>query len=137
MASTLGLMDSPERSRSEALREHLRDRSALLLLDNLEQLLPAGAESSPRFARGAPEVRLLVTSRELLRITGERGHAVPPLDTDAGVELFRARATALIGPTSTLTGDALDVVRQICERLSGCRWRSSWPRRAFGSSARP
>jgi predicted ATPase/class 3 adenylate cyclase len=118
MASTLGLMDSPERSRAEALREHLRDRSALLLLDNLEQLLPSAADIVASVARSAPEVRLLITSRELLRITGERGHAVPPLDTDAGVELFTARATAL-RPDLDLSDDTLAVIRQICERLSG------------------
>ena len=118
MASTLGLADSPERSRAEALRDHLHDRAALLLLDNLEQLLPAGAEIVASVARAAPEVRLLITSRELLRISGERGHAVPPLDIEAGVELFMARATAL-RPDLDISGDTLAVVRQICERLSG------------------
>ena len=118
MASTLGLMDSAERSQVEALREHLRDRSTLLVLDNLEQLLPAGADVVASVARGAPEVRLMITSRELLRISGERGHAVPPLDISAGVELFTARATAL-RPDLDLTGDTLEVVQKICERLSG------------------
>ena len=118
VASTLGLMDTAERSRVEALREHLRGRSALLLLDNLEQLLPDGAEVVASVARGAPEVRLMITSRELMRITGERGHPVPPLDVDAGVELFKARATAL-RPDLELTDATLATIRQICERLSG------------------
>ena len=118
VASTLGLMESPERSRTEALREHLRDRATLLLLDNLEQLLPQGADIVAAIARGAPDVRLLITSRELLQISGERGHAVPPLDLDAAVELFVARATA-VRPDLELTGDAIEVVRQICERLFG------------------
>ena len=118
VASTLGLMDSPGRTQAEALREHLRNRATLLLLDNLEQLLPEGADVVASVARGAPDVRLLITSRELLRISGERGHAVPPLDIDAGVELFTARAAAL-RPDLDLTGDSLRIVRQICERLSG------------------
>jgi len=118
IASTLGLRDSADRSMAEALRAHLRERSTLLLLDNVEQLLPQGAEVVSSIARGAPEVRCLVTSRELLRIGGERGHPVPPLDPDAGIRLFEARATAL-RPDLALDGDTRDVIRQICERLFG------------------
>jgi predicted ATPase/class 3 adenylate cyclase len=118
IASTLGLGDSPRQSMAEALRAHLRERSALLLLDNLEQLLPSGAEIVASLARGAPDVRCLVTSRELLRIGGERGHPVPPLDAEAGVELFEARATA-IRPDLQLDEEVRAVVREICDRLSG------------------
>jgi predicted ATPase/class 3 adenylate cyclase len=118
IGSTLGLRDSAERPMAEALRGHLRDRSTLLLLDNLEQLLPTGADIVASLARGAPELRCLVTSRELLRIGGERGHPVPPLDADAGLELFEARASA-IRPDLTFDDDTRAVVREICARLSG------------------
>ena len=64
-------------------------------------------------------MRLLVTSRELLRISGERGHPVPPLDLDAGVALFIARATAAAARTSSLDDESAAAVRQICERLFG------------------
>lgn len=118
MAAAVGIAESPERTISTALHQHIRDREALFLLDNLEQLLPAGAEVVATLARGAPAVRLLVTSRELLRVSGERGHVVPPLDTDAGVSLFMARATAL-RPDLDLDDDSRAVIRQICDRLSG------------------
>jgi len=118
LASTLGVRESPDRPVAAALQEHLREREALLLLDNLEQLLPRGAEIVATIARGAPAVRLLVTSRELLRISGERGHPVPPLDSDSGVALFTARATAL-RPDMELTDDARAAIRDICDRLSG------------------
>ena len=118
IASTLGLRDSAERSMTDALRAHLRERAALLVLDNLEQLLPPGADVVASIARGAPEVRFLITSRELLRIGGERGYPVPPLGTDAGVALFEARATAL-RPDLALGEDGRAIVRQICERLFG------------------
>jgi predicted ATPase/class 3 adenylate cyclase len=117
-AMTIGLRESPERTFAGALREHLRERQALLVLDNLEQLLPPGAEVVASVARGAPSVRLLVTSRELLRISGERGHPVPPLDADAGVALFTARATAL-RPDMALDDEVRAVIRQICDRLFG------------------
>jgi predicted ATPase len=118
VATSLGLRESPGRSLADALRDHLRDREMLLLLDNLEQLLPTGADVVAAVARGAPGVRLLVTSRELLRISGERGHPVPPLGADAGMELFEARATAL-RPDLTLDAETREVVRRICERLFG------------------
>ena len=118
LASTLGVRESPDRPVATALKEHLREREALLLLDNLEQLLPKGAEIVATIARGAPAVRLLVTSRELLRISGERGHAVPPLDPDSGFRLFTARATAL-RPDLELTEDARAAIREICGRLFG------------------
>src|SRR4029079_15024584 len=61
---------------------------------------------------------VIVTSRELLRIAGERGCNVPPLDIAAGTELFEHRARA-IRPDLELTDDARAAVRQICERLGG------------------
>ena len=118
IASMLGMRDSADRSMVEALRDYLRDRNALLLLDNLEQLLPVGADVVATIARGAPEVRFLITSRELLRIGGERGHPVPPLDVDAGIALFQARAAAL-RPDLELGGETRLVIRAICERLFG------------------
>jgi predicted ATPase/class 3 adenylate cyclase len=118
IAATLGLRESADRAMGDALRAHLRDRTVLLLLDNLEQLLPDAAEIVAALARGAPELRLLITSRELLRIGGERGQLVPPLDVEAGVELFEARALAL-RPDLALTDDAVTAIRAICERLNG------------------
>ncbi len=117
-AMTIGLRETPERTFAGALREHLRERQTLLVLDNLEQLLPPGAEIVASVVRGAPSVRLLITSRELLRISGERGHPVPPLDLDAGVALFTARATAL-RPDMALDDEVTAVIRRICDRLFG------------------
>ena len=66
----MNVRESTERSVEEALRDHLRGRTTLLVLDNLEQLLPAGAETVARIVRDAPDLRVIVTSRELLRIGG-------------------------------------------------------------------
>ncbi len=118
IASTLGVRESPDQAIDEALHAHLRARTTLLLLDNLEQLLPDGATIVARLARDAPSLRVLATSRERLRITGERDHPVPPLDTDAGVALFIDRARAL-RPDLVLGEDALASVRAISERLDG------------------
>jgi predicted ATPase/class 3 adenylate cyclase len=117
-AATIGVRESPDTTAGEALRAHLRDRTALLLLDNLEQLLPDAAETVARLLRAAPDIRILVTSRELLRIAGEQGHPVPPLEVDAGVALFVDRARAQ-RPDFVLTDDARPAARAICERLGG------------------
>jgi predicted ATPase/class 3 adenylate cyclase len=118
IAATLGIGESPERSVTEILRAHLRDRSALLVLDNLEQLMPAGADIVSALARSAPQIRLLVTSRELLRIAGEWGYPVPPLELDAGIALFMDRARTH-RPDLVMGADATAAVRAICERLGG------------------
>ncbi len=118
IAAAIGIRESSEQAIGPTLRAHLRDRAILLVLDNLEQLLPAAAEGVSSLVRSASDLRILVTSRELLRIAGERSYPVPPLDTVAGVELFIERARTH-RPDLSLTGDAAEAVREICERLGG------------------
>jgi len=118
IATTLGVRESPERAISDALRFHLRDRATLLVLDNLEQLLPVAAEVVSGLVRAAPELRILVTSRELLRIAGEQGYPVPPLDVASGVALFEDRARSH-RPDLVFTDAARAAIRAICERLGG------------------
>ena len=71
----------------------LRGRHLLLVLDNFEQLMDA-APAVGALLTGAPEVRVLATSRTRLDIYGEHEFAVDPLEHDEGVELFCARARA-------------------------------------------
>jgi predicted ATPase/class 3 adenylate cyclase len=118
IAATIDVRESKDRTIREALSTYLRERTALLVLDNLEQLLPDGAEVVARLVRSAPNLRVVVTSRELLRIAGERGYPVPPLDAEAGVALFIDRARSQ-RPDLVLAADALVAVRAICERLGG------------------
>ncbi len=118
IATAVGVRESPERSMAEALHGHLRDRTVLLVLDNLEQLLPAAAEIVAGLVRSAPHVRVVLTSRELLRIAGERAHHVPPLDPDEGIALFLDRARAH-RPDLVLSEDTIAAVRAIAERLGG------------------
>ena len=85
IAQTLGAKDG--------LAEHIGERELLLLLDNLEQVVEAAPELVAA-GRGLPQPALLVTSRELLRVTGEVEYPVPPLAEPEAVELFCARAQA-------------------------------------------
>src|SRR5688500_7356422 len=69
IAHILGVRESKGRSSRERLQDHLRDRRALLVLDNFEHLVAAAPEISALLA-GCPQVKALVTSRAVLRVYG-------------------------------------------------------------------
>jgi predicted ATPase/class 3 adenylate cyclase len=75
----------------DALVDHIRERDILLVLDNFEQVSTAAPELA-RLVAACPNLTLLVTSRELLRIRGEVEYSVPPLADDDAVTLFCARS---------------------------------------------
>ena len=83
ISQTLGAKDG--------LAEHIQEREMLLLLDNLEQVIDAAPELSA-LLQACPNLTLLVTSRELLRIQGEVEYAVPPLAQPEAVSLFCERS---------------------------------------------
>jgi predicted ATPase len=90
----------------DGLAAHIREREMLLLLDNLEQVV----EAAPQLAglvESCPSLRLLVTSRERLRVRGEVELAVLPLADPEAVALFCARAR--VEPDET--------VHQLCRAL--------------------
>jgi predicted ATPase len=83
IAKTLGANDG--------LNDYLANRQLLLLLDNFEQVVEAGPELAS-LVETCPNIRLLVTSRELLRVRGEVEYAVPVLADPEAVELFCTRS---------------------------------------------
>ena len=76
------------------LAEHISDKSMLCLFDNFEQVVEAGAKLADLLA-SCPNLGVLVTSRERLRVQGEQTYPVPPLAEQDGVALFTARARAV------------------------------------------
>jgi predicted ATPase/DNA-binding SARP family transcriptional activator len=111
-------LDVPEGTSVEsALEEHLRDRRVLLLLDNLEQLVPR-TELVGRLLAAAPRLLVLATSRSPLRLAAEHEYPVPPLAAGESRELFVARARA-VNPAFELTAANEPEVLHICERLDG------------------
>jgi predicted ATPase len=86
--------------------DHIGRRELLLLLDNFEQVVDAAPELSTLLTT-CPNLRLLVTSRELLRVQGEVEYAVPPLAERDAVELFCTRANL----------EPSDDVAELCRRL--------------------
>ncbi|HMQ32619.1 MAG TPA: LuxR C-terminal-related transcriptional regulator [Chloroflexaceae bacterium] len=140
IARAVGLRPAGERPPLAELRDFLLPRRALLVLDNFEQVLPA-AGALADLLRGAQRFKLLVTSRELLRIAGEHTFPVPPLPlppvlTDQGaprtltslsperlgaydaIRLFVQRAEA-VQPTFALTPENALTIAGICCRLDG------------------
>jgi predicted ATPase len=90
----------------DALAKHVGERELFLLLDNFEQVVEAAPELAS-LAEACPNLTLLVTSRELLRVRGEVEYPVLPLPDPEAVELFCARAGL----------EADDDVRDLCVAL--------------------
>ena len=93
------------------LAEHIADKEMLCLFDNFEQVVEAGAELAELLA-ACPNLDVLVTSRERLRVRGEQTYPVPPLAESDGMALFVARARA-IDPSFTHS----EAVAELCLRL--------------------
>ncbi len=128
---TVGVHDTGMRPPLERLVDHLRERQVLLLLDNFEQLLGA-APTVIGLLKGGPSLKIVVTSRAALRVSGEQEFPVPPLrlpDPKAlpglealsqyeAVRLFIERAVA-VKPDFQVTNENAPAVAGICDRLDG------------------
>lgn len=121
VAQALGIVLPPTASAqagAAAVAAALRRQQLLLLLDNCEHLLEAVAALIEAVRCRAPEVHVLATSQEPLRMAHEQVLRLAPLDDAAAVQLFVARALAAerrFQPTDT----ERDAVREICRRLDG------------------
>ena len=93
------------------LVEHVGNRTMLLLLDNLEQVI-AAAPDLGKLLRSCPNLTLLATSREPLLLAAEQEYPVPPLVEQEAVGFFVARARAARPGFSDY-----EAVREICARL--------------------
>jgi len=133
IAQTVGIRETADQPPLAALKEHLQDSQApmLLLLDNLEHLAPAAPLVADLLALG-PYLKLLVTSRAPLRVYGEHefplsllslpdARSLPSseaLKRYSAVALFLQRAAA-VKPDFQLTDDNASAVVEICARLDG------------------
>ena len=96
----------------------LRARRVLLVLDNCERLVGAVAKLAERILATAPDVHLLVTSREPLGAAGEWVRRLAPLERDAAEELFRERAHANTAELE-LTPENTTIIATLCVQLEG------------------
>jgi len=133
LARALGLEHSGRVPVREILFAYLRGRAVLIVLDNMEHLLPPAADFVAALLAMCPSPKILVASREAVRVNGEYEFPVPPLDvpaTDvviedaataeryAAVRLFVDRARTH-RPGFELTPATAPVVAQICGQLDG------------------
>lgn len=130
VARALGLRVEGDASALETLKEHLRSKHVLLILDNFEQVVDA-ASVATELLKACPAVKILVTSRAVLRVSGEREYPVPPLPQPdsrritpdeacryPAIELFVQRAQA-VQPEFRLTRENAPMIAEICARLDG------------------
>ncbi len=131
VARALQVSEAPGQSIGERLLAYLRERHMLLVLDNGEQLVSA-APLATQALEGAPRLKLLITSREPLRLLTEHVVPIQPFalpdprhlpDLDAlaqvpSVALFLERVRA-VNPDFALTADNAAAIVEICRRLDG------------------
>ena len=79
VAFTLGIRETTAELTVSSIVDGLRSKHLLLLLDNCEHVLEACAQLVDALLRGCPRLTVMLTSRELLGITGETLFQVPPL----------------------------------------------------------
>jgi predicted ATPase len=127
--AALGLPETTGRSPRDVLAGYLRTRSMLLLLDNFEHVIDA-APFVAQLLADAEQLTVLATSREVLRLGGERVLVVPPLAvaSDAGppdtllqsdgVALFVDRARA-VDHDLRLDDEQVRTIAEICRQLDG------------------
>lgn len=128
IAEALGVREEGSQPIADVLERHLLDRPTLLVLDNLEQLLPRAAPTVAALLAAAPEARVVATSRTPLRVRGEREYRVSGLaagsadsldsEPPAAIELFLERARS-VGLELEITPATGPIVAAICGRLDG------------------
>jgi predicted ATPase/DNA-binding winged helix-turn-helix (wHTH) protein len=131
LAATLGLL-AHSGDAASGIVDFLRDKRMLLVLDSCEHVIGAVAELAERIFKEAPQIYVLATSREALRVEGEQVHQLLPLACPpagdalkaeealayAAVQLFVNRAAA--GATRFELADAdAPAVAKICRELDG------------------
>jgi predicted ATPase/class 3 adenylate cyclase len=131
IAGTLSLREEGARPIIETVTDYLATKQILLILDNFEQVV----ESAPLISdllRAAPRLKVMVTSRVSLLISGEHEYPVPPMalpdprrlpDLDGlsvyeSIDLFLRRARS-VKPDFALTDDNAPIIAEICVKLDG------------------
>jgi predicted ATPase/class 3 adenylate cyclase len=132
IARTIGVSESSNGSMLNELKDQLRDKTMLLLLDNFEQVMSSATQVA-ELMQFCPRVKLLTTSREALHIRGEHLYPVPPLglpEAEYGdssledlvqyeaVNLFIERAKA-VKPNFEISDDNASAIAELCLRLDG------------------
>jgi len=132
VANTLSITEEPGKPIVSTIKEHIREKHCLLLLDNCEHLVDATADLAQELLSSSPEIKLLATSREALKVSGEVLWRVPSLslpesedhvdikklEHSEAIQLFLDRA-GKSKPGFKLDEQNAIAVSQICQQLDG------------------
>jgi predicted ATPase/class 3 adenylate cyclase len=131
IAATLKVKEIPNENLTDTLHKHLADKQLLLVLDNFEQVVAASPHIG-ELLKNAQRLKIIASSREILRVYGEHDYPVPPLGLPAktrrqtiavlsqyeAVRLFIERAKAA-KPGFDITEENAPAIAEICTRLDG------------------
>lgn len=128
LANALGLPLSRESNPRRQVLDYLREKHLLLVLDNFEQLISVGSELIGELLRAAPELKILVTSRERLNLRAEWTLALDGLPVQdsspqadkppPALALFWETARRVRGD-DLITAQSVSAVRRICQIVEG------------------
>ncbi|MEO7672621.1 MAG: protein kinase [Pyrinomonadaceae bacterium] len=131
IAQPLGIKEEGGRPALEMLKNYLRDKQMLLVIDNFEQVVDA-AHQIAGLLTAAVRLKVLVTSREILHLQAETEFPVPPLDVPEGAAALRfeelryneavllfAERARITKPGFLVTEQNISDVAAICARLDG------------------
>ena len=143
LAEALDVKEAEGRTLGDGIVALIGDKKALLLLDNLEQVVSAAPEVA-RLIERCPELRIVTTSRTPLRIAAEREYALAPLELPPSriglpslcVSGTRCSSSARRRGAFELTPRTRRPSRPSAGDWTACRWRSSWPPPGCGSCRR-
>lgn len=131
VAKQLGIREGGSRPLLASVRNYLRDKQILIIMDNFEQIIQGG-DLIADLMNSAPRLKFLVTSRTLLNLRGEYEYPVPPLalpdknqinnveivKQSESFQLFAARAEAAF-PGFNINEDNSLIIAEICYKLDG------------------
>jgi predicted ATPase len=132
VVSFLSIPEPADQHPVESLINELQNKTLLLILDNCEHLLDACAQLAEALLKNCPMIRILATSRDILRLEGEAVYHVPPLTipeshkaqpideiiNSESVQLFAQRASLVLS-NFEITGSNAATLVKICNRLEG------------------
>ncbi|WP_420632396.1 ATP-binding protein [Candidatus Leptofilum sp.] len=119
IANSLNLAFQGQAATESQLLQALANQELLLILDNIEHLLPEAVRFVSRLLQAAPAITLLVTSRERLRLPAEQSFDLMGLtDNDVAEHFFLACARRAL-PDFTLTAATRTAVHHICQLVDG------------------
>jgi predicted ATPase/transcriptional regulator with XRE-family HTH domain len=118
IAQALGIEEVPNQLPLKGLIAYLERKSLLLVIDNCEHVLAGVGNDIRDILQACPGVRILATSREPLKIPGERVCRLQPLSNEEAVKLFMERAE-VADYRFMLTDERAALVARLCERLDG------------------